>query len=649
MIRIGSKPPTMQFSTFPAARCLRAARALLAAVAAVVAGALAAAPPPADAVVAADGSGHYTSLQAAISAAPMRTDPAAPRWVIRVRPGTYRERIYVQRERGHLHILGDDAATTTVVFNLHANLPGPDGQPIGTFRTPTLQLDGRYRNPILHADYSDPDVIRVGEDYWMVASSFSHVPALPVLHSRDLVNWKLVAHALPRLVPEAAFATPQHGKGVWAPALRHHAGKFWLYYPDPDFGLYLLTATDPRGPWSAPTLVQAGRGLIDPCPLWDDDGQVYLIHGWARSRAGINNVLTLLRLSADGTRVAENLGVIIDGAQFPGTTTLEGPKLYRRDGWYYVFAPAGGVATGWQSVFRSRQLRGPYEERRVLAQGSTTVNGPHQGAWVDTPAGESWFLHFQDRGPYGRIVHLEPVAWREGWPLMGTGVFTGAATGEPVGTHPKPAVGPAPVVLAAPPTSDGFDGATLGLQWQWQANPAADGLSLTARPGHLRLFNQPEPAPGALYDAPFLLLQKFPAPAFSATTQLEFAPSGVGETAGLIVFGYDHAWLGLRAAAAGHELVWRVTRDAPGRAEVREVVAAGPGPVGPVWLRVTVGPEARYRFAYSWDGVAFTPLGDEFPATVGRWVGAKVGLFAAAPPSGGSRGHADFSSFHVGP
>src|SRR3954466_6166701 len=96
--------------------------------------------------------------------------------------------------------------------------------------------DGTYKNPILYADYSDPDAIRVGDDYWLTASSFSHVPGLPILHSRDLVNWRLVAHALPRLVPEEAFRLPQHGKGVWAPAIRYHAGKFWIYYPDPDFG-----------------------------------------------------------------------------------------------------------------------------------------------------------------------------------------------------------------------------------------------------------------------------------------------------------------------------------------------------------------------------------------------------------------------------
>ena len=296
--------------------------------------------------------------------------------------------------------------------------------------------DGTFRNPVLYADYSDPDAVRVGADYYMVSSSFTAVPGLPILHSRDLVNWDLVNHALPRLVPEDVFSKPQHGAGVWAPAIRHHDGKYWIYYPDPDFGIYLTTAKDPRGVWSKPVLVKKGKGLIDPCPLWDDDGRVYLIHAFARSRAGFANVLHLNRLSPDGTAVVDEGRIVIDGNQLtktaarPAYTTLEGPKLYKRNGWYYVFAPAGGVKQGWQSVFRSRRIDGPYEERIVLAQGATDVNGPHQGALIDTRSGEWWFLHFQDADAYGRIVHLQPVAWRDDWPVIGDDV-DGDGKGEP--------------------------------------------------------------------------------------------------------------------------------------------------------------------------------------------------------------------------
>jgi len=495
--------------------------------------------------------------------------------------------------------------------------------------------DGTYRNPVLHADYSDPDVVRVGDDYWMTASSFSHVPGLPVLHSRDLVNWTLVTHALPRLVPEDVFRTPQHGKGVWAPAIRHHAGKFWIYYPDPDFGIFLVTATDPRGPWSTPVQVKGGRGLIDPCPLWDDDGRVYLIHGWANSRSGVKNVLTMLELNAEGTKVIDDFGYVIHGDKLPNYTTLEGPKLLKRNGWYYVFAPAGGVKPGWQSVFRSRSIRGPYEDRIVLAQGKSPVNGPHQGALVDTPAGENWFMHFQDKDAYGRIVHLQPVRWENDWPLMGTGVTTGAMTGDPVLVHPKPALPPQPV--AVPATSDDFNSPALGLQWQWQANPGKDWVSLTAKPGALRLLAQPEPVPGNLYDAPFLLMQKFPALEFTMTTVL--AASTAAQT-GLIVFGYDYAWIGLRDGKLVQVTVMKASEKpaATERVGLENIT-------GPVHLRVEVADGGKCRFSYSMDGKAFTPLGDTFTANVGRWVGAKAGLFAA----GASGTHADYDSFLVGP
>ncbi len=506
--------------------------------------------------------------------------------------------------------------------------------------------DGNYRNPVLHADYSDPDAIRVGDDYWLTSSSFSHVPGLPILHSRDLVNWELVTYALPRLVPEDAFRTPQHGKGVWAPSLRFHDGKYWIYYPDPDFGIYLITATDPRGPWSAPVLVKGGRGLIDPCPLWDDDGRVYLIHGWAASRANVKNVLTMLELSADGTKVIDDFGYVINGNKLPNYTTLEGPKLYKRNGWYYVFAPAGGVGPGWQSVFRAKTIRGPYEDRIVLAQGKSPVNGPHQGALVDTPNGEWWFLHFQDKGAYGRIVHLQPVGWKDDWPLMGTGVETGAVTGEPVLVHKKPNVGKSTVgpllAEAAPPTSDEFDSPNLGLQWQWQANPGSDWALLTARPGFLRLNAQSASKSGNLYESPALLLQKFPAEEFVVTTKIEFSPKAEGDTAGLLVFGYDYAWIGLRSDNG-----WKLVCDVTTKASEKPVFAESVAPEkisGPVWLRVTVRDGAMCRFAYSLDGKDFQPLGGEFKASVGRWVGAKVGLFAQAASPGAT---ADFDWFHV--
>ncbi len=416
------------------------------------------------------------------------------------------------------------------------------------------QGDGTYRNPVLFADYSDPDAVRVGDDFYLVSSSFHCTPGLPILHSKDLVNWQLIGHALPAQVPAERFAVVRHGEGVWAPAIRFHAGKFWIYYPDPDFGIYVVTATDPAGAWSAPVRVMGGKGLIDPCPLWDDDGQAYLVHGWAKSRSGVNNRLTVSRLSPDGMKSIDEDRIVVDGDKIPGLITLEGPKFYKRHGFYYIFAPAGGVAQGYQAVFRAKDIYGPYERRIVLDQGRTAINGPHQGAWVDTPSGQDWFLHFQDRGPFGRVVHLEPMVWRsDDWPVIGSDPGN-TGKGEPVLTFRKPQVGRS-YPVAVPQTSDEFDSPVLGLQWQWQANPRPEWASLSARPGSLRLYGVPESPQQSggdwLYNAPNLLLQKFPAPGFTVTTEIAAARLENEDCAGLAVVGYDCAWIGLRALAGG--------------------------------------------------------------------------------------------------
>ena len=508
--------------------------------------------------------------------------------------------------------------------------------------------DGTFMNPVLHADYSDPDVVRIGDDYWMTSSSFSHVPGLPILHSRDLVNWTLVNHALPRLVPDQVFGVPQHGNGVWAPAIRHHDGRFWIYYPDPDFGIYVTTTADTMGEWSPPVLVLPGKGLIDPCPLFDDDGSVWLIHAWARSRAGFNNVITLRRLTPDGLAPADDGGVnIIDGYELPGYSTLEGPKLYKRRGEYFVFAPAGGVTPGWQSVFRATDIRGPYEARIVLDQGRSAVNGPHQGAWVDTPSGEDWYVHFQDKGAYGRIVHLEPMAWSEdGWPVIGWDP-DGNERGEPVTRWRKPALAPQPT--AVPPNSDEFDSGRLGLQWQWQANPDNTWWSLTEFPGALRLFTRPLPeGAGNLWPVASLLLQKPPAETFTVTTEMAFAPKRLGERAGLLVFGTDYAWVGVEHTPAGRAVVVKTCLGARDGGEER-VLATLPAPEGPVYLRVEWRAGGLCRFGVSFDGRDFTIFEATIAARPGRWVGAKVGVFSATTAGQPTKAAADFAWFRVAP
>jgi beta-xylosidase len=497
--------------------------------------------------------------------------------------------------------------------------------------------DGTYRNPILHADYSDPDVIRVGKDFYLTASSFDAVPGLPVLHSRDLVNWELIAHALPQQTPIEVYSRTQHGNGVWAPAIRRHNGTFYIFYPDPDFGIYQVTAQTPAGPWSAPVLVKQVKGWIDPCPFWDDDGNAYLINAMSASRSPLKSTLIVSRMSPDGKQLLDDGTLVYDG--HTEDPTVEGPKLYKRNGFYYIFAPAGGVPQGWQLVLRSRNIYGPYERRVVLAKGNTDTNGPHQGAWVDTPAGESWFVHFQDKGPYGRVVHLEPMRWVDDWPTIGN-------DGAPVATYRKPNVGQS-YPLATPAESDEFDRPALGLQWQWQANPKPAWAFPAPALGSLRLYAIPPPD-GArnLWDIPNLLLQKLAGPELTVTTKITFAAHVTDDRVGLVLMGSDYSYLGVRNKQDGLYLSQIVCKDADQGAAERESSATALH-ANTVYLRAHIASGAIARFGYSTDGTDFKDIGEPFPLKQGRWIGAKVGLFALGTVPASEYGYADVDWFRV--
>jgi beta-xylosidase len=491
---------------------------------------------------------------------------------------------------------------------------------------------GTYTNPIIDADYSDPDVIRVGDDFYLTASSFNCIPGLPILHSRDLVNWKIIGHALQEQRPLDEFDRPQHGNGVWAPAIRYHNNEFYIFYGDPDFGIYMVKARNAAGPWSKPLLVRKARGWIDPAPFWDDDGNAYLIHAWANSRSGIKSILTVNRMSADGTMLLDEGKMVFDGrVHHP---TIEGPKLYKRNGYYYIFAPAGGVATGWQTVLRSKNIYGPYEDRIVMDRGDTKINGPHQGGWVELRSGESWFVHFQDRGAYGRVVHLQPMEWKNDWPVIGVDA-DGDGKGEPVAGHRKPNVG-REYPEQAPQTSDDFTSNKLGLQWQWHANPVANWMQLSQ--GRLRLHAVPQDSAN-LWTAPNLLLQKFPARKFTVTTLVDGSRLREGEPGGLLIMGRDYSYI----AIDGSRLVRMTSIDAAkGLPETEH--GSVPLKTKSVFLRVSVD-EGICVFSYSTNGKKFERLGDVFAAKPGVWIGAKVGVFSVGP----GQGYADFNWFRFSP
>ena len=506
--------------------------------------------------------------------------------------------------------------------------------------------NGTYKNPVLHADYSDPDALRVGEDFYMTASSFEDVPGLPILHSKDLVNWNLIGYALKRQPPFDYFSIPRHGQGVWAPSIRYHAGEYYIYYPDPDFGIYLTKAKHPAGPWSDPILVEGGRGLIDPCPLWDDDGNTYLVHAYAGSRAGIKSIIVVKRLNKEGTKVLDEGKLVYDGHELD--PTIEGPKFYKRNGYYYIFAPAGGVSAGWQLVLRSKNVYGPYERKVVMDQGTTPINGPHQGAWVTTQKGEDWFLHFQDKEVYGRIVHLQPMKWVGDWPVIGVDK-DGDGKGEPVLMHRKPNVGKA-WPAATPPESDEFNGSALGLQWQYMANPIATWAFTNPAKGVLRLFSAQLPdSTKSLWDAGNALLQKFPAETFRVTTKMTFTPNAkLQEEAGLTIMGLSYATIGLRKKGADLYLVQNVAKNAT-KPSPEEEAASVKMTDSTVFLRVDIAKGGICTFSYSMDGKAFKSFGSSFTAQPGRWKGAKVGLYCIRSNTTNDAGYADFDWFRVEP
>lgn len=515
--------------------------------------------------------------------------------------------------------------------------------------------NGMYRNPVLHADYSDPDVCAVGEDYFLTASSFNCTPGLPILHSKDLVNWKIVNYALKKVEPVEYYNEARHGKGVWAPSIRFHEGVFYIYWGDPDFGIFMVKTRDPYGEWDAPVLVKAGKGMIDPCPLWDDDGRVYLAHAWAGSRAKFNSVLTVCELNKEGTKVISDPVLVFDGNDGVNHT-IEGAKFYKRNGFYYLFAPAGGVVSGWQLVMRSKDVYGPYEARIVMAQGKTDINGPHQGGWVDTPAGESWFLHFQDKGAYGRVLHLNPMKWVNDWPVIGVDK-DGDGCGDPVSRYRKPKTDKT-YPIETPVESDEFDTRKLGLQWEWHAN-YQDVFGFTTNMGYARIYgHELSPHFKNFWEVPNLLMQKFPAEEFTATAKLKVSAKDDGQLSGLIIMGWDYSWIGVEKQGEKFLLKQAVCKDAEqGNLEQVSTLAvlepsrkfeAGlfPNYEREIYIRVHVDKGAYCRFSYSLDGKKFTEAGTLFKARQGKWIGAKVGMFSVTP-HGKERGWVDVDWFRV--
>lgn len=525
--------------------------------------------------------------------------------------------------------------------------------------------NGNYRNPILYADYSDPDAIRVGEDYFMVASSFSNSPALPILHSKDLVNWKVVNYCL-KHIPEFRYNNPLHGCGVWAPSIRYHEGTYYVCFPMPDEGIYMTTTKDPFGEWSEPVNIRPGAGWIDPCPFWDDDGNAYLVAGVAKSRIGYKSVLHIVRMRPDGMGIFGDEVKIFDGNE-NDQITIEGPKMYKRNGYYYIFAPAGGVKTGWQTILRSKNPFGPYEYKVVLRQGDSLVNGPHQGAWVDTITGEDWFLHFQDVYAAGRITHLQPMHWENDWPIIGVNK-EGNDYGEPVMQYVKPNIGKTAeefkdtdkYPVCEPDTTDEFDTDKMMLQWQWNSNyddswyvTKTDAYGKKTPDGSYIRLNALASTPlRPVSDYRNLLLQKWPAPEFECVTKMCVNGLENGDYAGIVSLGVEYGAVGIvknfgecairtvrgtqsfdcEAAYSKEDFKdYPIAKDTFADKEKTvylryTVKRTGTKDTKEMALAVKNVPVEEVTLEISFDGKAYEKQ-VSFTAKAGRWVGVKNGMF----------------------
>lgn len=471
------------------------------------------------------------------------------------------------------------------------------------------QGDGTYRNPVLPADYSDLDCIRVGEDYYAISSTFQFSPGVIVLRSRDLVNWTIVGHAvadLTQIGPEMNWdRMSRYGRGIWAGAIRHARGRFWIYFGTPDEGYFMTSAPSAAGPWEPLHPVMKTPGWDDCCPFWDDDGQGYFVG----THFADGYKTYIWKLTPDGKSVVEETRTLINqGAR------REASKLLKINGYYYhFFSEVNGVRVVMMQ--RSRHIMGPYTERRQLTAQNREAYEPNQGGIVDTPRGDWFFFTHHGKGDWeGRAASLLPVTWIDGWPIPGQTDAAGAPGLMSWGGK-KPLAGR----IALPQSSDDFASPQLAVQWEWNYQPRAGKWSLTDRRGFLRLQAFRPLRPDDLMSAGNTLTQRaFRTPENRVVLKLDLSGLADGQKAGLCHFARTHSALGVVQDGAARRLEYREN----GR------LTAGPEIEGDqLWLQSSWGLEGRSRYAYSTDGVTFSDFGPEYQLSWGHYRGDRIGIY----------------------
>ncbi|MEH3122824.1 MAG: glycoside hydrolase 43 family protein [Sphingomonas phyllosphaerae] len=444
--------------------------------------------------------------------------------------------------------------------------------------------DGNYANPPLNADYPDPDIIRVGADFYFASTTFANAPGITLLHSRDLVNWDIVSHLLSRLDGSPTFDMADGGSyrhGFYAPSLRYRRGVFYVAVTPVGQHTRIYRARDPKGPWTHVTL---NRAAFDPALFFDDDGAVYLA-----TSIGSDGTITLHTLDRDATRITASRVIHYNKG-------AEGSKLLKRNGYYYLFnAIPGKLAL---TVSRARALDGPWETRPQIDD----TTGGHQGALVDLPDGGWYGFVMRDSGAIGRVTNISPVFWRDDWPVWGTP----DAPGRVPDVARKPIAGQS---FAEPPSSDDFAARTLGRQWQWNHNPLDRRWSLGERPGWLRLHA----APGSqFWWARNTLVQKGQAPRARGEVLVDTSALRPGDVCGFGTLGKFSAQLSVLGRT--NTLTMRVTedrKDGP-HIDIREPARRFRGTR--LWLRTEMDFPAKVAtLSYSEDGRRFTPIGGTVP------------------------------------
>ena len=490
------------------------------------------------------------------------------------------------------------------------------------------QGNGKYRNPLIFADFPDPDVIRVNDTYYMVSTTMHHFPGATILKSTDLVNWEYCAQPLTQLSTRDRYSLIDgqnaYAAGMWACSMKYHDGKFYLLINGNDAGGWLLTATDPEGKWEKR---QLSRIYYDPGMLFDN-GKVYVA-------CGIGNI-QMCELDEDFNFKQEKR-VISD------KSGLEGCHLYKIGDYYYIYATYGGWPSG-QAVFRSKNIFGPYEEKMLVEK---TIDGKpntvHQGALFDTPTGEWWTIMQEDLGCLGRMPNMQPVQWEEDWPIVGN-------KGVPYDTYFKPKTA-RPMPRHQLPTNDNFRSYPLGQQWQWNHNPDDGAWSLFERPGWLRL--KTSGAANRLTQARNMLTQRIYAfhgkesTPSTGTVRLDVSQLTEGDRAGICVLQDPYAFIAVEMKDGQRRLIWRQDslRTSSSFQPKEQVKAVDIDSV--IYLRASVTKStSRAKFAYSLDNKTYINFGDEttlsFNLTV--FVGARFGLFCYAAQAD-SEGYADFDWF----